>query len=122
MPKNKTRISIKNQFPVAVASSLSRRLRFRGGFRRLEKIASSLVGETGNPPYGYADESILLFRLLVLVPRRRMLFLLGMILSRFGLRALLLPGAELVLIVLGLGRVALLYRRGGPGPRVGPTF
>lgn len=73
---------------------------------------------TGNPPYGYADESILLFRLLVLVPWRRMLLLRRVIFSRFGLRALLLPVAELVLIVLGLGRVSRLHRRGRPGLRM----
>ena len=77
-----------------------------------KKIASPRL-ETGNSDA--LNQLLLRLRPVLLLPLRLTLFLRmhlrSAILRRCGLRALLLPGAELVFIVPGLGCVSLLHRR-----------
>ena len=88
-----------------------------------KKIASPRL-ETGNSDA--TNESLLRFRPVLLLPLGLALLLgmrlRGTILRRCGLRALLLPVAELVLVVPRLGCASLLHWRRRLGLGMGPAL
>ncbi len=109
------------QFPVLSSLSCGRRF-----CRPYKKIASPWFGNWQFKRTALRTNSTLRFWPSVLIPRRLMrslvLLLRCAILRRRGLLALLLPVAELVLIVPGLGRVSFLHRRRRLGLRMRPAL
>ena len=122
MPKNRTRTCIKNRFSVS-SSRFSVVYREAAIWRTHKKLPVPGM-ETGNSSL----RTIINLAILAAGPVGRAwcgtwcMLLRRAVLGRGGLLALLLPVAELVLIVPGLGRITFLHRRRRLGLRMRPAL